>query len=102
MLKEKAFGLLAFLDPAVKWCIMVLFQFSHVFISYINKGDIDQESLGVLALSENTMIGSKIRHQTSNSRSQRAPKARATVCSFAQRVRFPHLLRFSLSQDKWL
>lgn len=60
VLKAKAFDLLAFVDPAIKHGIMVLFQFSHMFSSYINvttkdehlflhKGDIEQESLGASA-----------------------------------------------------
>lgn len=80
VLKEKACDLLASPDPAVKQGIMMLFQFSCMFISYIDvtskdeylcspQRDTDQESLGQQLLSENKMIESKIRHRTYNNRS---------------------------------
>lgn len=80
VLKEKARDLLAFPDPAVKQGIMMLFQFSCTFISYIDvtskdehlfspQRDTDQESLGQQLLSENKTIESKIRHWTYNNRS---------------------------------
>lgn len=113
VLEEKAFDLLASLDPAVKQGIMVLFQFSHIFTPYnsatsedehlfSHKGHIDQESPGHQLLSANKMTESKIRHLTYNHRPYRSTKAIATVCSFASRVRAPHLLCFSPFQGKWI
>lgn len=94
MLEENAFDLLAFLDPALKQRIVVLFQSSPVFISDINvtckdehlfshKRDIDQDRLGQRPLSESKIIESKVRHQTYNNRTHGSAKAKATVCSFA-------------------
>lgn len=65
------------LSSGASWCFSNLAMcLSHILMlhlklntSFSHKGYIDQESLGVLALSENTMIGSKRSHQTSNSRS---------------------------------